>query len=173
MPTWSVTWVVPLQRLAWLAMPIWRRSKAASNQPGPNVEPLRESETAWRDKQIGAAQLLARRYTGESDALPPVDRLDSTISGWLDDDPSRVDINVLVNAVGVAFGQHLAIAGQLDWVIATDEHGSDLALHGQPGDILIYPANATAKRVVAGERDFLRPLFSQLLSDVEQRRKRG
>jgi hypothetical protein len=99
--------------------------------------------------------------------------LDAVVAGWLDDDASRIDINEVVNGVGITFGQHLSDAADLEWVIATDGHGSDLALHGDPNDILIYPANATAKRLVAGERGFVQPLFSQLCADVAGLRRRG
>jgi hypothetical protein len=78
-----------------------------------------------------------------------------------------------VNAIGVAFGQHLAGRAELEWVIATDDQGSDLALHGQPGDILVYPANAVAKRVVDGEHAFIRPLLEALVDSIEQRRRAG
>lgn len=75
-------------------------------------------------------------------------------------------MNALVNAVGIAFGEHLARAGNLDWVIATDAKGSDLALHSQYGDTLVYPANAIAKRVVEGEMGFVRSLHDGLLRGI-------
>ncbi len=34
----------------------------------------------------------------------------------------------------------------MQWVVASDEHGTEVAVVGQPGDILIYPMNAVAKR---------------------------
>lgn len=54
---------------------------------------------------------------------------------------------------------------------ATDEHGTDLALHGQPGDVLIHPTNATAKRVVADEAGFFTPLLTAMRSSVEELRR--
>lgn len=153
---------------------VFRRKPQEPPRPRlPKIEPLAEGEVGWRDSQLEVARLLAKRYTGDTETLPTIERLDLTVAGWLTDDPSRVDMNTLVNGVGIAFGQHLVDAARLDWVIATDEHGSDLALHGQPGDIVIYPANATAKRVVAGERSFLGPLFVELLQGVSRQRQTG
>jgi hypothetical protein len=140
--------------------------------PVMQIGPLREGEVAWRDKQLEGARLLAERYTGDTETLPTIDRLEAVVVGWLDDDSSRVDINMVVNTVGIAVGQHIADIAQLSWVIATDEQGSDLALHGQPGDILVYPANATAKRLTNGERYFLASMISQLVAGIEQRRQR-
>jgi hypothetical protein len=137
------------------------------------VAPLNQGEIAWRDQQLEAGRLLAERYTGGGEALPTLDSLDGCVEGWQADDDSRADVNVLINGVGVAVGEHLSRQVGLDWVIATDEHGSDLALHGPPGDILIYPANTVAKRVVAGETGFVRSLYDSLVSGVEERRKLG
>src|SRR5256885_11936526 len=131
-----------------------RRDKSSHGPKGPKVEPLSQAELAWRDNQLAVAALIAERYTEANETPPSLDRLDACVTGWLADDDSRVDVNRLVNAVGVAFGVHLANHAALDWVIATDEQGSDLALHGEPGNIILFPANAVAKRITAGEVDF-------------------
>lgn len=139
--------------------------------PTPKVEALRPGEIDWRDQQLAVASLLAERYGGApTDPVPPAQLLDDIAAGWLDDDDSRVDVNVVVNAIGIAFGAHLAAATGLSWVIATDEHGSDLALHGQPGDITVYPANAVAKRVAAGERHFVVPLLDDMTRGIKERK---
>src|SRR4051794_24834528 len=151
-----------------------RRSKQPDRADPPQVTPLNEGEVAWRDQQLEIGRLLVERYTGANDEdLPALDRLDACIAGWQSDDDSRVDVNVLINGVGVAFGEHLARQARLQWVIATDDHGSDLALHGQPGDILVFPASTVAKRVVAGETAFVQSLYSSLVSGIEDRRRGG
>jgi hypothetical protein len=150
-----------------------RRDKSQPQSKGPKVEPLSEGEVGWRDAQLAAAALIAERYTETTEAIPSLERLDACIAAWLADDASRVDVNTLVNAVGVAFGCHLASKAALDWVIATDEQGSDLALHGEPGNIILFPANAVAKRVAAGEIDFIVSLHNAMVGVVEQRRAKG
>lgn len=150
-----------------------RRGRVPRPPGAPAVAPLSTAELGWRDQQLAIAALLAERYTGTSETPPALERLDACVAGWLDDDDSRVDVNTLVNAVGVAFGAHVARDGSLDWVIATDDQGSDLALHGQPGDIVLFPAHAVAKRVTSGEVGFLVPLHHAVVGTVEQRRARG
>lgn len=61
---------------------------------------------------------------------------------------------------------HLANDSTLTWVIATDSKGSDLALDRENGEVLIYPANAVAKRIVAEERRFIKSLHNALTSDT-------
>lgn len=152
-------------------MGLRRRERSATRLP--RVSGLTDGEIGWRDDQLEIARLLAERYVGKTTVLPEITSLDDVVTGWLDDDDTRVDINTVINAVGIAMGQHLAKTADLTWVIATDDDGSDLALHGQPGDILIFPANATAKRLVTGERRFVAPIFTQLVEGVRERRQRG
>ena len=153
-------------------MMIFRRRERPSASL-PRIDQLSGSEIQWRDNQCEIARVLAERYVGETSGLPEIAALDDVIDGWFDDDESRVDMNTLINGVGIAMGQHVASAANLTWVIATDDDGSDLALHGQPGDILIFPANATARRVSAGERRFVSALADQLVGGVQQRRSHG
>ena len=135
---------------------------------GPTVEPLNASEVTWRGTQVQIAEAIAQRYTGDSEGLPSLERLDACVADWLADDGTRVDVNVLVNAVGVAFGEHVARDTGLEWVIATDRYGTDMALHGQPGDVLLHPKTVVAKRVAAGESSFIVPLHQALVAQVSQ-----
>lgn len=45
---------------------------------------------------------------------------------------------------------------------------SERALHGQPGDIVLYPVNLVAKRWVAGETGVLPGLAAGLIERVSQ-----
>jgi len=57
-----------------------------------------------------------------------------------------------------------------EWVIATDEKGSDLAVYGCPGsgDILVFPANFIAKRWEKREINFIEKSYIQIASDVQK-----
>jgi hypothetical protein len=148
-----------------------RRRTKSPESAGPSIEPLNDDEIRWRDGNLDAAAIFAERYAGSSgDKLPSLMDLDQCIRAWLADDEARPDINAFVNAVGVAFGAHVARDAGLIWVIATDEHGSDLALHGEPGNIVIYPANAVAKRISTGTTNFVVELHRSMVSGLEERR---
>jgi Domain of unknown function (DUF3806) len=95
--------------------------------------------------------------------------LDRAFKAWISADPEDVDeINGVINAVGVAFGQFLVEGAGLRWVIATDEHGSDLAVFGLPsaGDVLVYPANFVAKRWERRETGFLAAACKGISADT-------
>lgn len=135
---------------------------------------MNPGEIEWRDAQIAVARALAERYGQLApDELVPVEALEAVVAGWLDGDDTRLDINTIINSVGITFGCHLAQATGLTWVIATDEFGTDLALHGQPGHILLYPANAVGKRILEGEHSFLAHLLEAMADAIEQRKALG
>ena len=140
---------------------------AAASPPPAQIDALTETEVRWVETQLAAAVDLAQTYTGTSEPLPSLDRLAATLRAWRSrPEPRDPDVNAVINALGIAFGEHLRRSTGLAWVIAADDQGTDLALHGQPGDILIYPANATAKRVVAGEDDFFGYLHASMCDTV-------
>lgn len=139
------------------------RRRAPKEPTPPEIEPLSISESQWRGQQVEAARQLVERYCGTSEMPPSLASLDAAVAAWFDDEADdRPDVNDLVNAVAVAFGHHLAKAADLSWVLATDERGSEIALHRTAGDVLIYPTNLVAKRIVDDERGFIQPLYDQL-----------
>lgn len=72
---------------------------------------------------------------------------DRRLGAWIEAvAEEREDPNIPINRVGAAVGELLVRSAGLRWVVATDEYGTELAVHGQPGDILLYPMNAVAKR---------------------------
>jgi len=94
--------------------------------------------------------------------------LDRAFAAWLDSGPAVAEINAIINSVGIAFGQALVDGLGLEWVIATDDHGAELAVYGLPnrGDVLVYPANFVAKRWERRETNFLGEAYRRIVEDV-------
>lgn len=78
-------------------------------------------------------------------------------------------------SVVARFGRFLIEGLGLTWVIATDEHGSDLAVYGLPGtgDVLLYPLNFVAKRWERHEANFLETSYQRIAADVGARSRRS
>lgn len=143
------------------------RRRAPKEPAPPEIEALSISESQWRGQQLEAARRLVERYCDTSELPPSLASLDATVTAWFDDpEDDRADVNDLVNAVGIAFGHHVASATSLSWVLATDERGSEIALHQAAGDVLVYPTNLVAKRIVDDQRAFLQPLHNQLVAEI-------
>src|SRR5690349_14343473 len=98
------------------------------------IEPINEKEAAWIKVQLNNASKFVEGFSppdgGQRVTLAALDR---AFTAWVALGPSERDlVNAIVNYVGIAFGQALVDGLGLKWVIATDDHGSDLAVHGLP-----------------------------------------
>jgi|ERR1044072_2025270 hypothetical protein len=132
------------------------------------IEQLTTGEHEWIAQQIVIAhEFVQRTLNKQTEELPAPEDLDQAFNSWLHS-PESSDPNLVINCVGVAFGQHLVDSTPLEWVIATDEYGTELALYGLPGqgDILVYPQNFVAKRYEANVGIFIVESVNQIRSDV-------
>jgi hypothetical protein len=139
----------------------------------PRFEPLNDGERAWVADNVARACALAKKHGGDPDtvetaSLAALDRMWSLFTANLRE--TGADPHGLINMIGLAFGHHLATACDLSWVLATDERGTEIALHGQPGDILIYPTNLVAKRWSRGEGAFIENVFLQIHAEIARLR---
>ena len=61
-----------------------------------------------------------------------------------------------MNAIGVAFGEHLVRRMQLHWMLAEDDEGTELAVHDPRTGTIVYPILLTTERWMAeAPGDFL------------------
>jgi hypothetical protein len=131
------------------------------------------SELTWLAQMQETGRLLFENYIGPAKGLPDLDALDKTWVAWQSDRSSdRVDANTVVNALGLCFGQHLVDRLGFRWTVITDDYGTELGCLAQPGDITIFPANLTAKRLNNGPRPLFVGLFSWVEAQVKALRKR-
>ena len=84
----------------------------------------------------------------------------------------RDDPNPVITRVGIGVGEHLRQRTGLEWAIETDEYGTELALIGQPGNVLIFPPNLVGKRWSEEGVGVLPGLIEMVLSTVEDLRRR-
>lgn len=136
------------------------------------IEQLTPAEQDWISQQIGVAnEFVGKATDGDSTDLPSPEELDQAFNSWLNSvshDPA--DANSVINCVGIAFGQHLVNTTPLQWVIATDNYGTELALYGLPGngDVLVYPQIFVAKRYEARVGTFIVESIKQIQRDVNK-----
>ncbi|MGD9697246.1 MAG: DUF3806 domain-containing protein [Thermoleophilia bacterium] len=138
----------------------------ATTPTGPRIAALSEAERAWVDGHLAAlvADGIAPHDLAGLGAL-----FDARLAEWsAAGDAARGDPNDLINRIGVGLGEHIRLRCGLRWVIATDEHGTDLAIHGEPGAILVFPAGMVAARWVAREAGALPPLAEAIVERVDQ-----
>jgi Domain of unknown function (DUF3806) len=131
------------------------------------IERPNDAEHAWLEQNLRMAADLAQRYTGVPHGLPSLVSLGATFARWgAAPAEDREDANLVVNALGIALGQHLVNEVGLHWAVVSDESGTDLAVHGEVGEILVFPTSATAKRCESGDYEFFQWFFDQLCQDI-------
>ena len=117
------------------------------------LEPLNQNELLWIQAQLENASKFIEGFSPSDSGTPlTLAALDRAFAASLASEPAAADINGIINCVGIAFGQAL-----VEWVVATDEYGTEFAVHGLPnrGDVLVYPTNFVAKRWERRESNFL------------------
>ena len=124
-------------------------------------EPLNDREREWLNQQLinlaayGEA-LLDKDF---SSSAVDADSLDGIWDAWfraaVTDDEAA---NSFVLAYSVAFGALLVKELGFEWTIATDEHGTELAVRRFPGtaDLRVFPGDFVAKRYEKREDAFVR-----------------
>ena len=137
------------------------------------VQEPNQSELTWLTQMRETGRLLYEHYLGPSNDLPDLEGLDKTWVAWqLDKSADRVDANTVVNALGLSFGQHLVDRLGFRWAVITDKYGTELGCIAQPGDVTVFPANLTSKRLDNGPHPFFVAVFSQMEAKVKGLRKR-
>lgn len=133
----------------------------------PKLSKPNNTELDWIANNLAATRELIAEFNDSVAEIEP-SLLDSAFAAWLSrHEPDTEDPNPVINAFGIAFGQYLVEQLQLTWTVASDKYGTEMAVHGQPGNILIYPLNLVAKRYTARETGFFVPLFSEFQNQIE------
>jgi hypothetical protein len=133
------------------------------------IEPLNASEEAWVKTQLESAAKFVEDFSPDARQPLTLAALDRAFATWLASESNQVEmINSIINYVGIAFGQSLVDGLGLKWVVATDQHGCEMAVYGLPGrgDVLVYPANFVAKRWERREANFLEDAYEKIARDV-------
>ena len=133
---------------------------------------LNESERRWIDAHLRVARSTIKAFAPDHGQEITLRALDAAFGAWLaQHDPTKEDPNPYINAFGVAFGQHFVDELHFTWVLVQDEHGTQMAVHGapgdQPGDVFVYPPNFVSKRYLIKTTDFFERTFQEMRGDIE------
>jgi Domain of unknown function (DUF3806) len=144
------------------------------NSP-PRIEPINEGERQWIEANLRVSRSFVAAYAGEQvvEGAPSPLALERAWDAWLESwesEPaeSRDDPNPIINAVGIAVGQLLVSELGLAWVVATDEYGTEIAVYGNPGDVLVFPPNLVGKRFESRTTGFIVSIVDQLRADIRR-----
>ena len=91
-----------------------------------------------------------------------------TLQSLLDAEPFASGDEASLEVLGAAFGDVIATTLGLDWVVATDEHGSDFAIKHPQKMMLAFPRDMIIKRAESGEEINLTELYDGVISALRE-----
>jgi hypothetical protein len=161
---------------------IFGRKRDPVNQQVPQgasqqkIEPVNDGERAWITEALENVRALVSQYSpGDQEEALSLDALDRAFKAYSEtaDRTDGVRVNVVLNAVGIAFGQYLVDHLGLEWAAVTGEFGCELAVVGLRGiaDFLVFPPNFVAKRWQRQEVDFLKASYAAIAEEYDKARR--
>jgi len=140
----------------------------------PKYQELTDDEGEWIGDKLDELMGLARASGAATEyarALTP-EQMDQAWAVCLAAIvPGTDDPNPIINAFGVGLGDWLVRRHRFEWKVAQDGDKSELAVLGQPGNMLMYPTNLVAKHYVAGESRFFAEVAVELDTVVARTRR--
>ena len=135
---------------------------------GQKISEPNAGELAWVAENVAAARdIVVAAGIPLPDGVVGPAALDAAWSAWLAQwRQGEEDPNPAINMFGLTFGQWLVDHLGLSWKVVQDESGTEIAVHGQPGDILVFPPNLVAKRFETGTTDFFVPVAAGIEDQV-------
>lgn len=136
---------------------------------GQKISDLNLSEQQWVARNVDLAGEIAKVYGLPVEPGDPLDpqMLDAAWAAWLADHArGEEDPNPYINAFGCAFGAYLVERLGLEWRVVEDKHGTEMAVWGQEGDVLVFPPNLVGKRYVAGTTTFFADVAAKTVESV-------
>jgi len=150
------------------------------------AESLTDAERQWQvDQRSICASLVSQLLNKGEEPLPTIRDLHEAFDVWLvqfmqgtrkrklfSKKPRAIEPNTIALSFGVVFGDHIAAATSLDWMIVTDAYGTDMMLYapGQDGkytDVTNAPMNMVAKRIESQSSGWLEPTYNAVIEDLQ------
>jgi hypothetical protein len=141
------------------------------------VRELTDEERAWVARMVDAATAIAAAYHLAPPPGEPMEpaRLDTLWRSWLPDPGfAGQDPMLFLNPFGLALGQWLVDRTGLEWRMATDERGTDVAIwsqSGEGGEVLVLPVDAVRKGFESRSAAFFVEVAEEVAEQVRASRE--
>ena len=153
-------------------MPLFARRSARADAPAavPRLREVDEREAEWIAAHVA---LVADAGVDIDDSGQLRAHYDRAAVAWRRiNPPERDDPRLTVNAIGMAFGEHLVRRTPLRWMLAEDDEGTELALHDPRSRVLVYPALLVTEQWTAeAPGDFLTATIEQVTAKLPDPRR--
>jgi hypothetical protein len=124
------------------------------------------TEEAWLNRGNEYSRALSIKY-GSGGELDP-EELDRIFSRWMAESGEKEADDVISNALGAAFGDYLVANYGFQWVILTDEYGTEYAVRHGLGQTTAFPKASVQKRIEDGQTEFFQNVYLIIVDQLRR-----
>jgi len=130
-----------------------------------------ETVSAKQRISIDAAAAKANRFV--SDYLPGVSNpsltdFDDAFSLWQAEARRRYTEQQVIDILGAYLGNRLAADFQMEWILVTDQDGTDYAVRGKKFEVMSFPYASVAKRIENKKHEFMSGVYYTVKDAIEK-----
>lgn len=130
-----------------------------------------QEECSWLAGTLKCAQALGAKYASGGVLTP--EELDCVFARWMQDDEEKESHELIANALGAAFGEHLVEHHGFRWAVVTDEYGTEIAVKHPIGETTAFPIASVRKRIEDSILEFFQDLHVGIVAHLQERAEQG
>jgi len=135
--------------------------------PAPQeTRPFAAAEDAWLEEADRHSRELSIQY-GSGGELDP-EELDRIFSRWMNEPGEKESDEIVANSLGAAFGSYLVEHHGFQWIVVTDEYGTEYAVRHDLNHTIAFPRASVQKRIENGQAEFFNHVFLIILDQVRR-----
>ena len=93
---------------------------------------------------------------------PDLKDYDRAFRAWQTSASPQHSKDQVVEILGAYLGNCMIADFDMEWVMVTDEYGTDYAVRGKTNDVMAFPFSSVMKRIEDGEHEFLYGVYHTL-----------
>jgi hypothetical protein len=149
------------------AMPENPKTETIQTQNGPvsttkqTVDPIPQKIAIVSQKDVLAINALASKaksfvVTYIPEVLnPSLKDFDEAFHRWQREKNRRYSDQQVIEILGAYLGNQLIADFQMEWVVVTDQYGTDYAVRAKKYEVMSFPFSSVSKRIESNQYDFM------------------
>lgn len=129
------------------------------------IRPFNDSENSWLVNNIEIAKQLSMKY-GSGGPLTP-NELDTIFAKWMSREGEKESDENIANSLGAAFGSYLVDQHNFNWMVLTDQYGTEYTVKHKIGETMAFPRSSIMKRIEDGSTDLFVNIYYIILDRIK------
>jgi hypothetical protein len=140
-----------------------------TEDPAPqSISTFNGADLDWLAANLDRARTLGIKY-GSGGEMGP-EELDLIFSRWMHETQDKEQNEYIAEALGAVFGAYLVQKHGFEWVVVTDEYGTEYAVKHLVKDTIAFPRASIEKRIEDEEPEFFQRLLLLILDGLKNSR---